>query len=51
MYVMNHEDWTHSSAIKHTKNQIRNEGKVMEIDAVEVQEAMQWRAAVPEEFL
>ena len=38
MYVMNHEDWTHSSAIKHTKNQIRNEGKVMEIDAVEEQD-------------
>ena len=41
MYVMNHEHRNHSSSIKHTKNQRKNEGKVMQVDAVEEQEAKQ----------
>ena len=41
MYVMNHEHRNHSSSIKHTKNQRKNEGKVMQVDAVEEQEGKQ----------
>ena len=33
--MLNHEDLTHSSAINYTKNQRKNEGKVIEVDAVE----------------
>ena len=33
--MMNHDDSTQLSAIKHTKNQRKNEGKVMQVDAVE----------------
>ena len=46
-HMMNHEDQTQLSAINHTKNQRKNEGKVIGIDAVEDRRQCSEESAIP----